>query len=493
MNCKDVRKELTLYLLGDITGKKASDVSGHLDDCEGCRAELEALRKTLDALGRIPTLKPSEERVRRVVREGARHLSPPRPRWQRTAFVLTAAASVLLAAVLTTVFLGPGRRPILTPDPVEVDPPGPGGKILDPRRVNPVAKIVLVKGDGMLMEIVRPDKPGSLPVAKDESLWIGDRLVSNDRNAIVKVQFYKGGQTMEVAGTARVEITGKSVDCYHLRLDSGRLSLSTPTPIEHLDYRDGSSLLVDSPVGFAEIQKGQDFLIEQAKVHYDVATWMNNRDGSFSVFMEDVDLEDFVKDNLQKNFNNSVAFNPADLSEKRISVLCKRCPREMFVDLFDRELGRHGLGMHRDGAVYRIARQPRRAVKDVWKSVAYGEFRVRVVGGGSAKISSKDPRHPGALMIAGGQEGRIMPGVPGSKRPLGAAGGILVERVKLQSTCVVPGRAQAQVLITTPEGKKERTVAPGDDLGGYRVHWIWWDRMGLVREGRDFVLKIQEK
>jgi len=47
--------------------------------------------------------------------------------------------------------------------------------------------------------------------------------------------------------------------------------------------------------------------------------------------------------------------------------------------------------------------------------------------------------------------------------------------------------------MTAPDGGKDRRVVrQGDILDGYRVSWIWWDRLTLEKDGREFLLVMEK-
>jgi anti-sigma factor RsiW len=119
MTCADRGTTLDTYLDGELSGDALRDVSGHLDQCEGCRTELEArraLRQTLrGAFLRSPSLGPGEAflaRARATVRaEEERSWSP---HWAGVGNWLGVAAAFLLVAGVAWLVNSLPRMPSLS-------------------------------------------------------------------------------------------------------------------------------------------------------------------------------------------------------------------------------------------------------------------------------------------------------------------------------------------------------------------------------------------
>ena len=113
MNCRDIRDNLTPYLLGDLDPARAAEVRAHVQDCAACRAEaedmqaaLQFLRKSLADTPGTPAQLPEKftrqfqkrnRRRPRVVRQGA---APRRWRFRIVEFAAVAAILLVLAGLL---------------------------------------------------------------------------------------------------------------------------------------------------------------------------------------------------------------------------------------------------------------------------------------------------------------------------------------------------------------------------------------------------------
>lgn len=56
--CREVRADLSAYLDGDLDAALADQTRAHLENCAGCRSELELLRRATGALRALPELPP---------------------------------------------------------------------------------------------------------------------------------------------------------------------------------------------------------------------------------------------------------------------------------------------------------------------------------------------------------------------------------------------------------------------------------------------------
>jgi hypothetical protein len=120
MACERYRDALTDVAAGAQT---PGAVEAHLQTCQACRAELEALRRALAVadkeLGELAAAEPSPElavRIRQAVAD-----PEPSPAWRfGWLWPVTAAAATLLVALAVWV----GRLPVI---PSDSRPPGPGG------------------------------------------------------------------------------------------------------------------------------------------------------------------------------------------------------------------------------------------------------------------------------------------------------------------------------------------------------------------------------
>lgn len=109
MNCEQTRRELALYLYGELPSELEAAVDGHLDGCASCRTERDQLRETLRMVDRTALhpdhrlLTANRNRLRaRVASEGAPVSSGVRM-WN-----WLAAPSPLLRAAFSMALLGAG-------------------------------------------------------------------------------------------------------------------------------------------------------------------------------------------------------------------------------------------------------------------------------------------------------------------------------------------------------------------------------------------------
>lgn len=117
MNCRKVRKNLILFLDGELASPEAEGVQSHLEGCEACREEAELLRSTLGiALERarqkqaprppdnFGSLFWRRERERRG-EDGVLPVRHPFPSHRRVRVTRYAVASVVAVAVIGTAIL----------------------------------------------------------------------------------------------------------------------------------------------------------------------------------------------------------------------------------------------------------------------------------------------------------------------------------------------------------------------------------------------------
>ena len=112
MTCSRVRDNLALYVGGDLaSAADVREVESHLAECPACRAEAEALRRSLEALrasrgdgGMLPEQDPDYwHEVESKLREralGVDKLRLGRPGWRTVPAMLAQAALVLVVAGL---------------------------------------------------------------------------------------------------------------------------------------------------------------------------------------------------------------------------------------------------------------------------------------------------------------------------------------------------------------------------------------------------------
>ncbi len=115
MKCRTVNKQISLYLDGRLADRERALLEAHLQECSGCRAEVESLRQALAALKTLtrPIPRPGgwerlEARLRQKSQPAARpvagvRLVPGGLRW--------GAAGVAAALVVLTLVSAPWRGP----------------------------------------------------------------------------------------------------------------------------------------------------------------------------------------------------------------------------------------------------------------------------------------------------------------------------------------------------------------------------------------------
>lgn len=121
MTCEECRDRLPLIILDEIDPETRAEIDAHLNDCPGCRAELENLGKTsrlltndpADDLTRIERLE-LENAVFRRLADKSIQASPSRP--LALTYILRIAAAVAL------VVIGYGAR-VLVAEPPEAAGP----------------------------------------------------------------------------------------------------------------------------------------------------------------------------------------------------------------------------------------------------------------------------------------------------------------------------------------------------------------------------------
>jgi hypothetical protein len=100
------REQLSAFLDGDLSERKLSRVRAHLDGCQACRRELEALKEMRVGLSSLPVPEPDGDGWLALSRKLAQEAPPPR-RWRRWV-LLPAMGTVAIASVI---WLQRGRGP----------------------------------------------------------------------------------------------------------------------------------------------------------------------------------------------------------------------------------------------------------------------------------------------------------------------------------------------------------------------------------------------
>ncbi|OYD15619.1 hypothetical protein CH330_05140 [candidate division WOR-3 bacterium JGI_Cruoil_03_51_56] len=101
INCSEVKRLLPAYLDREITGPNRDAITRHLEICETCRQELEALNADIEGLRSVKTPEPSPYFVTRTMAQIQQTESATRGFKTRRTIgrVLTTAAAVVLIAV----------------------------------------------------------------------------------------------------------------------------------------------------------------------------------------------------------------------------------------------------------------------------------------------------------------------------------------------------------------------------------------------------------
>jgi len=164
MTCGEVRRKLSEYVGGELSAEEAERVAEHLAQCELCRAEAAAYRRTEDALAALARVEKapdlSEDLSRRI---GARQGGSQRRAW--------AGAAAVAALVGVAVLLWPRAAPVETPpvmEHVQVRVPQvPTGEVARQEDVElgeippePVRAPRLTEIQGEMASQARPPEPG---------------------------------------------------------------------------------------------------------------------------------------------------------------------------------------------------------------------------------------------------------------------------------------------------------------------------------------------
>jgi anti-sigma factor (TIGR02949 family) len=132
VKCPDIRQELSAYLDGELDNETADALHRHLTDCPACRAELEALRRTVAAVKELPELPAPAGLKEEIMSQVEADAAEPGP-WRR---LWPVAAAILVACGLFLFYADPGRGPArpqvaakreTTPKTAEPSGPAPDG------------------------------------------------------------------------------------------------------------------------------------------------------------------------------------------------------------------------------------------------------------------------------------------------------------------------------------------------------------------------------
>jgi anti-sigma factor ChrR (cupin superfamily) len=122
MDCSRYESQLALYAGGDLTGREAQELEGHLRVCPGCHELAEGLAQSQAALRRLGEDDVDEEALRQVRRRVMGEVGSRRPSWLYYTlgwrYGLAAGLAVLVAAIALTPRAP--TTPSLPPPPIPV-------------------------------------------------------------------------------------------------------------------------------------------------------------------------------------------------------------------------------------------------------------------------------------------------------------------------------------------------------------------------------------
>jgi ribosomal protein L29 len=119
MNCEQVRSELASLVYADLPEGVGTAVRGHMQNCESCRSEFDALARVREALGACAAPDMHVD-LAQVYAGAAGRLARRAALWRRTALGLAAAASIVIACGALAQFelrAGAGQLVITWGDP----------------------------------------------------------------------------------------------------------------------------------------------------------------------------------------------------------------------------------------------------------------------------------------------------------------------------------------------------------------------------------------
>ncbi|MFP3905162.1 MAG: zf-HC2 domain-containing protein [Armatimonadota bacterium] len=107
MNCKNIQKRLSAYVVGDLDTQTREEIETHLRSCPDCRHELQVLRRTEELLQPIQMTDPPAgmwEQIEGRLTPRPVRVRPTVPTWRR--MLKPALAGVAIAAILLAVIVG---------------------------------------------------------------------------------------------------------------------------------------------------------------------------------------------------------------------------------------------------------------------------------------------------------------------------------------------------------------------------------------------------
>jgi len=111
VKCRVVRRKLVAYLDGEVDEKQKMLIEGHLNQCDGCRKEINLLTKTSQFLKSWKRIEASEDLEanfwKKVSLEKERYFLPqPILRWLTPIALPVSIAAVLIVGVILGNFVG---------------------------------------------------------------------------------------------------------------------------------------------------------------------------------------------------------------------------------------------------------------------------------------------------------------------------------------------------------------------------------------------------
>ena len=106
MKCSEVKRKLSAYLDGEMSERDKKDIAEHVQQCKGCKEELAALSKVMDALGVLEGMEPPPyfiTRVRQCVREEGKS-APFLEKIRSVAISFATAAAVVVSVLIGNQF-----------------------------------------------------------------------------------------------------------------------------------------------------------------------------------------------------------------------------------------------------------------------------------------------------------------------------------------------------------------------------------------------------
>ena len=164
MQCEKVRGLLDWYVDGELSLEEEGAVRAHLESCERCSSELDAVRRGIRLLKEAPQETPPLGLRSKILAQTAQTKSPAAVAWPRWA--IKAGTGVALAgaaaAVVLTIFVPGSRRPV----PVATEDAGPTAKALAPGAPQPQHAPVEVAASEPRSAV------GAAPLAPSRRIWV---------------------------------------------------------------------------------------------------------------------------------------------------------------------------------------------------------------------------------------------------------------------------------------------------------------------------------